>query len=401
MSAKGGFGTMYRMAGYAPSLRLAAPHGTGFLDLIAGRIYMDLGRAPEMFFERFPFHYDVDLLRWSPAAAQERDDSGGGAGSLWRLLRIGRRLKRAARHLHDLAREFDHTLDQRLIPQFRQWIATESQRDLKALDAAEWLDVWRARERRIMDDFAPVSLLPSLICGMALEDLKAFLEPHLWEGGEKREARSKKQEGEKAEVRSQKLDAGDPVTIGNGQWAIGNSQGTPDEVANLLAAGGPADATLRSNEALYRVATGKLSLEAWVKENGHRAPEEFDLATPRWRERPEAVLALGRHLVGGSDPGDEHRARREEADSRIAALRTKLNPRERVQLDHYVAVARRYLRFREDGKHELMRGYELLRQMVLDAGRRLNLPAADVCLLNFDELDMPCTPLRPARPRRS
>ncbi|MCL2640746.1 MAG: hypothetical protein FWD53_07875, partial [Phycisphaerales bacterium] len=338
MTPAGGFGKMYSLAGYEPSAKL---NPDSFLKLIAGRIYMDLSLAPEMFFAGFPFRYDVALLRANPSAAQEAPTVP--SGSPWSQLRVAWKLKRVNRLLAELASDLDTRLDGELTPEFRQWIREESQVDLSRLGVAEWLEVWRRRAKRIMDEFAPWSLLPSLICGKVLADLRNFLAPHMWDQD-------------------------------------------PAELADILAAGGPADATLRSNDALYRVASGALPLETWLAENGHRAPEEFDLATPRWRERPEAARALAKQLLGGAVPGDEHHQRREEADRRIAELKGRLRPCDRRELDEHVSLCRRYLRFREDGKHELMRGYELLRQMVVDAGRRLGLAAGDVCLLSFSEL---------------
>jgi pyruvate,water dikinase len=336
MTPAGGFGMMYRLAGYEPSAKLA-----GFLDLIAGRIYMDLGRAPEMFFEGFPFAYDVALLRSSPAAAQEAPTIP--RGSLLARMRMGKRLRGAGTKLAEKARSLDKELDEKVIPAFREWVAKESARDLAALSEDEWVKIWELREQRVMDEFAPLSLLPSLICGMALENLRAFLAPLLWDE-----------------------DAA--------------------EVANLIAAGGPPDATLRSNAALFQLANGKLSVEAWLQENGHRAPEEFDLATPRWRERPAAVTALAQHLANGANPATEHESRIREARARVGKMYARLSERERAELDAHVTLCHRYLRFREDGKHELMRGYELLRQMVIDASRRLGRSPAEVCLLGYGEL---------------
>ena len=80
------------------------------------------------------------------------------------------------------------------------------------------IKTWRRREGRVMDEFAPQSLLPSLISGCGWRIFADFFGPHLWK----------------------------------------NAEDDPEELANLLAAGGPADATLRSNDALYRVAAGSL-----------------------------------------------------------------------------------------------------------------------------------------------
>ena len=67
MSGSGGFGAMYRQVGFEPS---PAVDREGFLELIGGRIYMDAARAPEMFFENFPFAYDLEELKRSPDASQ-------------------------------------------------------------------------------------------------------------------------------------------------------------------------------------------------------------------------------------------------------------------------------------------------------------------------------------------
>ena len=80
MSGEGGFGAMYRQAGFEPSPAVCRD---GFLTLIAGKIYMDAPRAPEMFFENFPFKYDIEraseairmrrrIRRRSPAGRSRR-----------------------------------------------------------------------------------------------------------------------------------------------------------------------------------------------------------------------------------------------------------------------------------------------------------------------------------------
>jgi pyruvate,water dikinase len=66
MSGLGGFGAMYRQAGFQPAPIIDRE---GFLELVAGRIYMDAARAPEMFCENFPFAYDLEKLVHDPAYA--------------------------------------------------------------------------------------------------------------------------------------------------------------------------------------------------------------------------------------------------------------------------------------------------------------------------------------------
>src|SRR6185295_494877 len=68
MSGSGGFGSMYRRAGFQPS---PAIEREGFLERIAGRVYMDVTRSPEMFCQDFPFAYDLQRLLTDPEASQK------------------------------------------------------------------------------------------------------------------------------------------------------------------------------------------------------------------------------------------------------------------------------------------------------------------------------------------
>jgi len=337
MSGDGGFGAMYRQIGFQPSPSVCED---GFLDLIAGRIYMDLSRGPEMFFEHFPFAYDVDLLRSNPDAAQGPPTIP--AGSMLDRARVGRKLAAINRKLETLAEDCDRTLDERIVPAFVGWVREEKQRDLQGLSTEQWGEQWRSREGRVMDTFGPQILLPSLILGMAVERLRTFVEEHFWDD-------------------------------------------EPGELVNLLAAGDRPDQTLRANQALYEVAAGTRTLDDWLATYGHRTADEFDLATPRWRERPEAIETMASYLAGTASPVEMHRKRTADATGRVNDLGAKLSGKRREAFQRHVALVQRYLRFREDGKFYLMLGYDLLRDMALEAGRRLEI-GRDVFLLTLDEL---------------
>lgn len=361
MSGAGGLGGMYQLAGFQSS---AAVRDDGFLDLIAGRVYMDLSRAPDMFFPDFPYRYDLDLLRVNPDAAHGPPTIP--CGPLLQQVRINRRLAGIQRRLEALSRDADQRLDKELIPAFVAYAAAEKQRDLTQLETRQWLELWRDRERRVLDEFAPQSLLPSLIAAMALARLRALLEEHFWDE--------------------------DPLELGN-----------------LLSSAGEPDETLRASQQLYELAVGDTAwrtggqacpeprpehplqelrqelLTPWLERYGHRAPDEFDLASPRWRERPAAVAALAQRLQGNVSPLALHERHVAEANRRLQELGQRLAPAQRRELEEQLQLARRYLRFREDGKHYLMLGYQLLRDLALEAGRRLGI-AEDVFLLTFAEL---------------
>jgi len=47
----------------------------------------------------------------------------------------------------------------------------------------------------------------------------------------------------------------------------------------------------------------------WLAQFGHRGPEEFDLAAPRWREQREEVRKMAAPLADGPSPAATHHAR--------------------------------------------------------------------------------------------
>ncbi|MGA2068017.1 MAG: PEP/pyruvate-binding domain-containing protein [Thermoguttaceae bacterium] len=337
MSGDGGYGAMYRSVGFEPS---ETSRREGVLELIAGRIYMDLSRAPGMFFDGFPYQYDVALLAGSPDASQGPPTVP--AGSLLEQYRAGRKLAAINGKIQELARDYDRTLQERAFPAFADYVRAEKARDLTRLSTGEWLAAWGEREHKVLDEFAPQSLVPSLIAAMALERLRGFLAEHLWDE--------------------------DPL-----------------ELANRLSALGEPDTTLRASQMLYEIARGQCTVEKWLELNAHRAPEEFDLAAPRWREQPAAVAAMAAHLKDSPSPLAVQKARAEEAARRREELRRRLPWRARAEFDGHLRLVRRYMRFREDSKHYLLLGYDLLRDMVLEAARRLDLDG-DVFLLTFEEL---------------
>ncbi len=344
MSGGGGFGAMYKQVGFEPS---AVVSEEGFLDLIGGRVYMDLSRGPDMFFAGFPYKYDLGLLRANPDAAQGPPTVPSGA--LLDKLRIARRLRAANRNLRTLADDCDRRLTEEIIPRFVRYVAAEKAVDLSSLSAAQWIDLWRNREREVLDAFAPQSLLPSLVVAMAIEDLRGFLREQFWD--------------DDADMLTNQLSAGPSGAAG----------------------GGEPDLTVAANQGLFEIAAGSGSVDAWLARFGHRAPEEFDLASPRWREQPALVAKLAEHMKGAVSPLARHEERSKELATRAAALKASLSGRLGREFDRRLALAHRYIRFREDGKHYLMLGYDLLRDMLLDAARRLDI-GDGVFLLGIEEL---------------
>ncbi|NBB84189.1 MAG: hypothetical protein GVY28_12395 [Alphaproteobacteria bacterium] len=337
LRGSGGLGAMYREVGFEPGPSVS---DEPFVDLIGGRICMDLSRAPEMFFADFPFEYDPDMLREDPDAGQSPPTVP--SGGVRQRMRIGRKLAAVHQRVDRLAEQFDQRLESELIPQFMQWVGDERHVELASLSNDDLLAVLDAREQKVMGEFAPMSLLPTLIIAQLLADLKTLLRENLFE----RDA---------------------------------------DDLAQRLGAGGPPDLTVKANHGLYQVARGQITLDQWLEDNGHRAPEEFDLATPRWRERPDDALQLARSLREGADPLEKHKALAARTAELGREIRVELPAHAHGAFDRLTDLVHRYMRFREDAKHYLMHGYELLRQTALEAGRRLGI-GEDVFYLTTDEL---------------
>jgi len=337
MSGSGGFGTMYRQAGFKPSPAVCRE---GFLDCIAGRIYMDAARAPEMLFEDFPFSFDVDELKRSPDMAQTPPTLP--RGSFLSRCKAQRKLKAVQVRLNALSVSLEQELRGTLFEDIAAFAAGVKQMDLGSLFTHQLRELWEGEERRVLEVFAPRLLLPGLIAAMAMGELRTFLQITLWD--------------EDAEA-----------------------------LAQLVSSGGEPDRTVRADAELYEVAKGSRSLETWLAQHGHRAAGEFDLAQPRWRERPASVREMADRLAMGEGPLERHRRNVETVNKRMARLCSHLSAGQCQELDRLVSLARRYITLREDCKDYLMLGYGLLRDLALEAGRRLDI-GDDVFYLTRDEL---------------
>jgi len=337
MSGRGGFGRMHELAGFQPSQRVCEE---GFLRLIAGRPYMDASLAPEMFFEDYPFAYDANLLTWDPESAQSPPTVP--RGTLRARLAGAKRIAKAQRRLQALAKDLDRRFAHEVLPAFVDWCRQEKQRDLATLTGEALAECWRRRERRVMDEFGTHWLLPSLVAGMALAELNAFVAAHFWDKDARR-------------------------------------------LAQTVATGARADLTMSANADLYRTARGQQTLAEWMDAYGHRGPGEFDLAEPRWRERPAEARDLAGRLTDGADPQEIHASRQATADATLSEMRSALSAAAQRELQGHIDLVGRYLPFREDGKHYLMLGYDLLRDVALAAGEKLGL-GRDVFFLTGEEM---------------
>jgi pyruvate,water dikinase len=337
MSAEGGYGQMYRLLGHRPQERRS---GQGFLELIAGRVYVDPRRAAEFHFGRLPFDYDLDeVLRDRTAIDRpptrfhlDRADSlffFRWPGMLFGMIRGAWRRKA----LEPMAGErFEKTA----LPKLEEFLKSVRHVDLAKSSTPDLLMELKRRRDFVLGEFAGESLLPGFFGGLAHERLRMLL-----------------------------------------TQLLGQEEG--ELLAGQLTTGLANDITVEQNVALFDVAAGRQSLEHFLDRFGHRAANEMELSQPRWREDHDFVARMVERFRGasGPSPSDRHAAQVEARQRTQAALPKLLAQAggsslfERII--HDVRQAQSLLPYREVGKFHLMRGYETLRAVLVELGRRWSL----------------------------
>jgi phosphohistidine swiveling domain-containing protein len=106
---------------------------------------------------------------------------------------------------------------------------------------------------------------------------------------------------------------------------------------------------------------------------GDRGVREAELSTPRWKEDPRPVLAMIRVALRGDarDVEPQLARARAEADREMQRLVPRLNFAEQTLVRHLVARAQKAARLRERMRTWVTRVLGMLRDVALDADRRL------------------------------
>ncbi|MDE0466689.1 MAG: PEP-utilizing enzyme [Candidatus Poribacteria bacterium] len=337
MSGAGGLGKAYRSLGFYPSKRV---DNEGVLDLICGRIYVNLNSEAELHFDGFPFAHDFEALKRNPQQAmyaQAQTDIKRSNASFWLKLPLHIvRMSRAELRLRQCRSGFDRLLTEDIFPAFQTEVEAErniSYSDLSDTELLAKFQTWRAKT---LDDFAPKALTATLLAGFSLQRLEAGLQKCLDE--------------------------------------------TPAKVlASKLISGLSGNLTVETNEKLWQVATGELTLKDFLKDYGHRAVDEFELAQPRWREDTtylEQIVASFRQegtqtQENGPRLGGQIE-QRESAEKELAGI-LKEKAGLRKQIESELDFTRCYMPFRETAKFYLMLGYEQIRRALLELDRRYQL----------------------------
>ncbi len=349
MSGAGGLGKAYRSLGFYPSERV---DNEGVLDLICGRIYVNLNCEAELHFDGFPFAHDFEALKRNPQQAmyaQAETDIKRSNASFWLKLPLHIiRMSRAEMRLRKCRSDFDRLLTEEVFPAFQTEV--EAERDIlySDLSDAELLTKFQTWRAKTLDDFAPKALTATLLAGFSLQRLEAGLQKCLDE------------------------------TAAKG-------------LASKLISGLSGNLTVETNERLWQVATGELTLTDFLKDYGHRAVDEFELAQPRWREDTSYLEQIVASFRQKGTQAQENGPRfgkqveqRESAEKELAAiLEEKAGLRKQIESE--LDFTRRYMPFRETAKFYLMLGYEQIRRALVKLDRRYQLDGG-IFYLMPDEL---------------
>ncbi|MDE0687405.1 MAG: PEP-utilizing enzyme [Candidatus Poribacteria bacterium] len=345
MSGAGGLGKAYRGLGFYPSERV---NTEGILDLICGRIYVNLNREAELHFDGFPFAHDFNALKRNPQEAmyaQAQTDITRSNTSFWVKLPLHIiRMSRAEMHLRQHRSDFARLLIEEIFPAFQKEVEAErniSYSDLTDTELVTKFEEWRAKT---LDDFAPKALTATLLAGFSLQRLEVALQKCLNETETK---------------------------ILVNRLMSGTSDNLTDETVV------PQASHPRLASKLSEVAMGDLTRTDFLKDYGHRAVDEFELAQPRWREDTtylEQMIASLRSVGGTCNPDtlQPQIEQRESAEKELAVhLKNKTGLRKQVARE--LDFTRCYMPFRETAKFYLMLGYEQIRRALLELDRRYQL----------------------------
>lgn len=351
MSGDGGFGRMYQDFGFQPSRRVKEE---GFLELIGGKIFSDIDRAPELFWEGMPVKYDVQEVLADPAVletapstfdAEQADETFllRLPRTVWGMIGSHFRTKKARKEALD-------RFDVDALPAFKAYLERARSARLDQLTFPELVAELKRRVAYVMDDFGKESLKPGFFGGTALGELRALLDQILGP-----------QDGER--------------------------------VTQILTSGLEGNSTLEQNTLLYEVIHKRASREEFIKRYGHRAVEEMELARPRYREDESFFSQLSATMANvGEDhaPQALHQRNVEKRLQTMQELMGILTPMGGSsfyeQVRDLAEEAQKLLPFREVGKHYLMMGYETIRSVIVELGRRLDV-GGDVFFLNWEDLD--------------
>lgn len=334
-SGRGGMGMMYRDLGFKPS---SALDDVGVYDLICGRPYCNLSREPLFYSGWLPYEHSFAKLKANPNKAlypqPVRNPAKAGV-MFWLFLPFRLPLQligsiRQALRLSNISQTFAHQFREEIVPAYLKEIEQEENESLTSLSPVELLERLEYWIHHTLYDFSRESLKPSMLANLALGNVVRLLQPRL--GAE----------------RAQRI---------LGELTMDANHDTETDLALAW-------------EKLHQ---GELSKVDFLKRFGHRGPQEMELSQPRWRE-------LGQFQIGQSGQANL-KEERPPIDLEQLADDAKLTGMHRTFLEQQVTALQTYLGLRETAKHHLMRGYAIIRRLLLELDQRWNLDGGIFFLL--------------------
>ncbi len=316
LSGRGGCGLMYRDLGFDPDPALDE---AGVFDLVCGRPYCNLSREARLHFHRLPFEHPFAALKADPRRAfypQPRLNPARAGWRFWlflpvRLPALLLQLLRAGLRREALNRTFATWFRSEVIPAFSAEADAALAEDLAGLKTPVLVERLEYWQKRTLEQFGRESLKPTALAALAMGTIERRLAPRLGTGSTQQILRE--------------------LSMGV----------RPDPEADLPAA-------------VRDLAAGRIDRATFLRRFGHRGHQEMELAQPRWSEDPAAL------------------------DRLVSAAPRETTPSEPANLPPLVAreeaeLLRTCLGLRETAKHYLMKGFAVLRRLLLELDRRSGL----------------------------
>jgi rifampicin phosphotransferase len=345
MSGRGGYGLMYRDLGFKPD---PSVDEDGPYDLVAGRPYCNLSREVRFYAGWLPYEHSFAALKKDPQKALYPTPTLNVArfGPLFWLLLPVRLPFLAAESiasglkLSRLTRTFADQFRRETLPGFAADVEKGEAEDLGKLEPPALLERLEHWTRRTLVDFARDSLKPTALAAIAMRDVETKLRAKLGAGRT-------------------------PAAVGALTTGV-----RPDPEADLPAA-------------MNELASGRLDRAVFLKHFGWRGSQEMELAQPRWSEDHAALDQMTARPAGSHD--SEATGQAAAAEWQAILVEGKFAAEELQALQPDVITLQTNLGLRETAKHYLMRGYALIRRVLLELDRRYRLQGS-VFYLTPEEL---------------
>jgi phosphohistidine swiveling domain-containing protein len=157
-------------------------------------------------------------------------------------------------------------------------------------------------------------------------------------------------------------------------WRLALKAHESPHIETALLAGNCWENTLQEISELQRGDEFLKSWDEFMERHGHHCRAELELYNQRWYETPDYILGLVRSYLtclGKTDPLENYRKLANQREQLAAGCRRKLkNPIKRLIFNKLLIRSQKGALFRENIKSEVIRLIVVMRQMLLELGKR-------------------------------